>query len=344
MKQKDYIQYLMKETEIAMRLEVMAAPKPGLVDRNNRGSHQDMDLNSFLRSAKVLSPWFGRFMEMAQASPTDLVLPRLRKIGQEAEQAMYQVTGGANTHKGLIFSLGLISACLVRLQMKLNRTPNYKDSVKLQKLICLNSQDLTKELNRDLEIEHKKDLKTEPEPNFNIKVKKAPFPVSQLDLGQKRKKEIRRDVNQTINSEGFSNQPSRPVTSHGEAVYARYGLKGIRQEAEQGFPAVFQVGLPAYGRFLEKYEHQDVVSVLTLLELMIVTDDTNLVKRGGLEGLLFMRAEAARILNLVPDLNQAELIEQLIAFDKAAIEKNLSPGGAADHLAVTIFLYRVLSF
>ena len=63
MKQKDYIQHLMKETEIAMRLEVMAAPKPGLVDRNNSGSHQDMDLNSFLRSAKALTPWFGRFME-----------------------------------------------------------------------------------------------------------------------------------------------------------------------------------------------------------------------------------------------------------------------------------------
>ena len=340
MKQKDYIQHLMKETEIAMRLEVMAAPKPGLVDRNNRGSHQDMDLHSFLRSAKALAPWLGRFMEISQASSTDLVLPRLRKIGQEAEEAMYEVTEGANTHKGLIFSLGLISVCLVRLQMKLNRVPNFKDSLGLQELICLNSKGLTKEL----EIVLKSDLESELKNELKNEMEKDPYQSPQLDLGQKRSMETRQEINQTISQAGFSNRLSKQTTSHGEAVYALYGLKGIRQEAEEGFPAVFEVGLPAYVTFLERYDQHDSALVLTLLELILVTDDTNLVKRGGLKGLAFMRSEAVRILNLAPDLSEAELMEELLAFDKATIEKNLSPGGAADNLALTIFLYRVLGF
>jgi len=288
-------------------------------------------------------------MEISQASPSDLVLPRLRKIGQEAEEAMYQVTEGANTHKGLIFSLGLISACLVRLQMKLNRTPNFTDLSKLQELICLNSKDLTKELESELESESESGsdnkLKNIPETklenDFKNKVKKDSFQESQLELGRKRRTEIGQEINQEtilkntlvknpeVNPETFSNQSSRPTTSHGEAVFALYGLKGIRQEAEEGFPAVFQVGLPAYDKFLEKYDQQDFVLVLTLLELILVTGDTNLVKRGGLKGLTFMRSEAARVLKLAPDLSEAELTEQLIAFDKAAMEKNLSPGGAA---------------
>lgn len=337
MKHKNYIQYLMKETEIAMRVEVMAAPKPGLVDRNNSGSHEDMDLNSFLRSTKTLAPWFGRIMEIAQASPKDLVLPGLRKIGQEAEEAMYQATGGVNTHKGLIFSMGLISACLVRLRLKLNRTPSFKDVLKLQELICLNTKDLTQELKTELK-NKENNRNNERNNELTPELKKAPLQGSKLDEEEK----LRTELKLELNHQGSLNQSLRQATSHGEAVYANFGLKGIREEAEEGYPAVFEVGLPAYLKFLEQFNHRDLALVLTLLELILATDDTNLVKRGGLEGLAFMRAEAAKILRLAPHLNEEALINQLLIFDKAAIEKNLSPGGAADNLALTIFLYRVL--
>ena len=36
------------------------------------------------------------------------LLAVLRLIGLEAEEAMYEATGHINTHKGLIFSLGLV--------------------------------------------------------------------------------------------------------------------------------------------------------------------------------------------------------------------------------------------
>ena len=303
----------MKETEIAMQLEVLATPKPGLVDRNNSGSHQDMDLNSFLQSAQVLSPWFGKFMEIAEGSASDLVLPSLRQIGQEAEQAMYQVTGGVNTHKGLIFSLGLVSACLVRLELKLRRIPDFKDVPELQALICLNTRNLTKELKK----EATNQATNQATKTISIEARSQEFPL-----------------------QTFEND----APSHGERVYRTHGLKGIRQEAEDGFPAVFKVGLPCYAKYLKQYPEGDLALVLTLLELILVTEDTNLVKRGGPKGLGFMRSHAWQILKGAFDLSEAELGQELKAFDKTAIERNLSPGGAADNLALTIFLYRVLHF
>ena len=57
-------------------------------------------------------------VEMAKAdwsldgSPVGL-FPAIRPIGVRAEAAMFAAaTAGVNTHKGIIFSLGIIAACL----------------------------------------------------------------------------------------------------------------------------------------------------------------------------------------------------------------------------------------
>ena len=100
----------------AMLLEVSATPKPGLVDRNNSGAHKDMDFFTFMKSAASLA---GSFMEFSQEGftggrkniPPAEVFPAVRGIGVEAEKRMFAATGGINTHKGEIFSLGLLSAC-----------------------------------------------------------------------------------------------------------------------------------------------------------------------------------------------------------------------------------------
>jgi triphosphoribosyl-dephospho-CoA synthase CitG len=95
----------------ALLEEVSATPKPGLVDRKNSGAHDDMDFFTFMNSAAALSPYF---LEMAQAGydctcSLDQLFLVLRKIGVEAEKAMFKATKGINTHKGLIFSLGILS-------------------------------------------------------------------------------------------------------------------------------------------------------------------------------------------------------------------------------------------
>lgn len=95
----------------AMMEEVSVTPKPGLVDRAGSGAHRDMDFFTFQRSAKALKPWFEDFVREGEAlahwEPED-IFHRARPLGQEAERAMFSATGGVNTHKGLVFSLGLL--------------------------------------------------------------------------------------------------------------------------------------------------------------------------------------------------------------------------------------------
>lgn len=101
----------------ALLYEVSVTPKPGLVDRLRAGAHDDMDYYSFLDSALVLGPYFEACAAIGEESdtPPDLLLKSLRPLGIQAERSMMQATRGANTHKGLIFSLGILCAAAGRL-------------------------------------------------------------------------------------------------------------------------------------------------------------------------------------------------------------------------------------
>jgi len=98
--------------------EVCTTPKPGLVDRNNNGSHQDMDIFTFTASAAALTAYWNRCVQIGQETakrvPTE-TFRVLRLAGQEAERTMFAATGGVNTHKGAIFTLGLICGAIGRL-------------------------------------------------------------------------------------------------------------------------------------------------------------------------------------------------------------------------------------
>ena len=102
----------------ALLYEVAATPKPGLVDRANCGSHTDMDFFTFQASAAALWPYFETCAEIGME--TKELLPeqtfaRLRSPGLLAEGEMLRATGGVNTHKGAIFSLGILCAALGRM-------------------------------------------------------------------------------------------------------------------------------------------------------------------------------------------------------------------------------------
>ena len=67
---------------------------------------------------------------------------------------------------------------------------------------------------------------------------------------------------------------------------------------------------------------------------MAILEDTNLLHRGGRNGLAFVQSEAKRIAAMpVPERETA-----LSAFDRALISRNLSPGGSADMLALAYLL------
>lgn len=99
----------------AMMYEVCTTPKPGLVDRANNGSHNDMDIYTFIDSSAVLMPYFREFVmsgiELHKEKP-QFIFEKIRYIGMKAEDHMLKTTKNVNTHKGLIFSLGIICSAL----------------------------------------------------------------------------------------------------------------------------------------------------------------------------------------------------------------------------------------
>lgn len=98
----------------ALRLELDAPDKPGMVCPDSRGSHDDMDYDLMLRSIAALRPYFVRLA--AWGAWQDVLFGNeLIKMGLEAEKAMLRVTGGVNTHKGALFSLGLTAAAAGRV-------------------------------------------------------------------------------------------------------------------------------------------------------------------------------------------------------------------------------------
>lgn len=90
--------------------------KPGLVGPDSPGAHGDMDLELMIASARVLEPWFEEAARLSLAfsgSDGRALLAALRGPGQGAEAAMLEATRGVNTHKGALFSLGLLIAAFV---------------------------------------------------------------------------------------------------------------------------------------------------------------------------------------------------------------------------------------
>lgn len=96
--------------------EVCVTPKPGLVDRANSGSHRDMDVFTFAASAAALAPYWGECFRIGQKSETaEETIQALKSAGQQAERRMFTATKGVNTHKGAIYTLGLICGAAGRL-------------------------------------------------------------------------------------------------------------------------------------------------------------------------------------------------------------------------------------
>ena len=96
---------------MALQAELDTTPKPGLVDRNDNGAHRDMDHALMQRSIQALHPYFVRLAKLGftdkQPCHDEIV-----HIGIEAEREMFKTTGGVNTHKGALFSIGLAAVAL----------------------------------------------------------------------------------------------------------------------------------------------------------------------------------------------------------------------------------------
>lgn len=104
-----------QQAQRALLTEAAIAPKPGLVDSLNAGAHSDMDVFTFIDSACALRDYFEVCVHIGlshRGGDAAVCFDALRVPGLRAEAAMKAATGGVNTHKGAIFSLGIFCAAL----------------------------------------------------------------------------------------------------------------------------------------------------------------------------------------------------------------------------------------
>jgi triphosphoribosyl-dephospho-CoA synthase len=124
--------------------------------------------------------------------------------------------------------------------------------------------------------------------------------------------------------------------SHGEMASRRYGAGGARQEAARGFPSVYEVGLPALQSALRATGWDAAAArVQACFALIAILEDTNLLHRGGADGLRFAQQCAQRFLD-TGGVQRPHWQARAEAVHRTFVERRLSPGGAADVLAMSV--------
>ena len=120
--------------------------------------------------------------------------------------------------------------------------------------------------------------------------------------------------------------------THGSHAVSQYQAKGALAMAREGYEQLFNDWLP----FLRELQQQGdpYAHHKTLLRIMAQLDDTNVLHRCGAEVAQRVKAEAATLLaDFSPD--------RLEAMNRRYTAENISPGGAADMLALTIFIHAI---
>jgi len=288
----------------ALLAEAALPGKPGLVGPSRPGAHDDMDYPLMVASAESLRPWFAVFASRALAlagrggsSPggtavariggADLpeVLSSLRPLGLRAEADMFRTTHGVNTHKGAVFTLGLLVAAAA---------------------MAIAGDGLG-----------------------------AGGPDGGDGPGDAVLRLAAAMVSGIVGAELAEGAGS---ASAGMRLYRELGVRGVRGEAEDGYPVLARRVLPPLRLSRSAPEGERGKALVdALLGSMSELEDTCVLSRGGPEGLAFVRAGAARVLG-AGALHTDEGRAALARLDAGFIERRLSPGGSADLLAAGIFL------
>jgi triphosphoribosyl-dephospho-CoA synthase len=253
----------------ALVAEAELTPKPGLVDRRGSGSHTDLSLDMMRRSALAIEPFITRMAsQSANERPSARLRATLAATGRAAEDAMLRVTKGSNTHKGAIWTLGLLAAAAAATQCSLDA--------------------------------------------FDIAITAGVIA-------------------------SFEDAQVSTFVSHGELVARKFGVKGARGEAMEGFPHIVTVGLPALRARRDDRAPEQIARLDALLSIMAELDDTCLLYRGGATALREAKRGATATIR-AGGAGSARGRERLRALDRRLRELGVSPGGSADLLSGVLFL------
>jgi triphosphoribosyl-dephospho-CoA synthase len=126
--------------------------------------------------------------------------------------------------------------------------------------------------------------------------------------------------------------------SHGQRAHRRYGAGGARLEAARGFPAVYEIGVPAMRQAaMAVPDDGEAQRVATCFALIAAVEDTNLLHRGGMDGLRFARLDARRFI-AGGGIGKPDWRARARAVHERFVARRLSPGGSADLLAMSLFV------
>ena len=324
----------------ALQAELDTTPKPGLVDKDNNGAHRDMDYAMMQLSINTLHPYFVRLALLGFAD----TLPShtsIRDAGIEAEKAMLAATNGVNTHKGALFSMGLavVAAAYEEKKAAANKEERGKEERKEER-----GKEREKEKREDslVSIENLSPIESQASPlsslQLTIKALAASFPDTSGTHGSKAK------------------QLSNGTTT----------IKGALDNAREGYEKLFAEWLPFYN---ERRKNHDAHALhKTLLRIMCDLDDTNVIYRTNVATAEEVKQEARALLASFEEAYAAQdkekcasaieekctsAIEEKCAsakllalkdMDRRYTERNISPGGAADMLSLTVFIGSIQTY
>ncbi|MCF2614703.1 GNAT family N-acetyltransferase [Leyella stercorea] len=228
----------------------------------------------------------------------------IRDAGIEAEKAMLEATNGVNTHKGALFSMGLAVVAAAYEEKKAAANKEVRGKEREEEY--LSSLQLT------------------------IKALAASFPDTSGTHGSKVK------------------QLSNGTTT----------IKGALDNAREGYEKLFAEWLPFYNE--RRKSHDAHALHKTLLRIMCDLDDTNVIYRTNVATAEEVKQEARALLASFEEAYAAEdkekcasAIEEKCAsaellalkdMDRRYTERNISPGGAADMLSLTVFIGSIQTY
>jgi triphosphoribosyl-dephospho-CoA synthase len=261
----------------AMLCEVAAYPSPGLVSSVSKGAHKDMDHYTFIKSTSILSKYMVLFAQEGYSNKTPSeIFKAIRLIGIEAESEMFEGTKGVNTHKGMIFLLGISCTAVAKAIY------HKKSFGEIQEII----KQMTKGIVQD--------------------------ELFYMDKGK--------------------------ATSHGEELFLKHNVEGIRGQVERGIPLVFDYSLEIYKENKDLELNDRLIH--TLLCIMKYCEDSNVLYRHSMDTLKKVQEKATKVISLGG--MTTEIGRTTIGtLNKEFIKDYISPGGSADLLAVTVFFNSV---
>lgn len=119
--------------------------------------------------------------------------------------------------------------------------------------------------------------------------------------------------------------------SHGDRAVTRHHVDGALAMARKGYEALFDCWLPFY----RSLSSDTLQPHKTLLLIISQLDDTNVIHRCGYDKAQLVKQQAAELLNHFSTEGLRQMNSEFIA-------QNISPGGAADMLSLTMFIDSIL--